>query len=155
MSVRITINGEERLSARSPLTPLVEVLREDLVLTGAKVVCAEGFCGACTVLLDGRPAMSCLLPIGALEGRSVSTIEALSPGDAPLTSLQQALLSNDAVQCGMCFPGMVVTLTHHLAKNPNATRADIEAALVGNVCRCTGYDRIIEAALSVAQQARS
>jgi len=154
MSLRLTINGEERLSARPPMTSLVEVLRDDFVLTGAKVVCAEGFCGACTVLLDGRPAMSCLLPIGTLAGRSVSTIESLSPGDGTLSPLQQALLSNDAVQCGMCFPGMVISLTHYLANNPTPTRADIEAALVGNVCRCTGYDRIIEAALSVAQPAR-
>lgn len=155
MSTRLMINGEERLSTRPPMTPLVDVLREDLVLTGVKPVCSEGFCGACTVLLDGRPAMSCLLPIGTLGGRTVATIESLAPGDGAPTPLQQALLAHDAVQCGMCFPGMVMSLTFHLAQVPDPTRADIEAALVGNVCRCTGYDRIVEAALSAARQGRS
>ena len=150
MSLRLNINGEDRLSASDPLTPLVDVLRDEFFLTGAKVVCREGFCGACTVLLDGRPVMSCLMPVGLADGCAVLTAESLAQDDV-LSPLQRAMEEHDAVQCGMCFPGMLMSLTSFLDQNPNPTREDIQAALVGNICRCTGYERIVDAALSLAR----
>ena len=149
MSLRLNINGEDRLSASDPLTPLVDVLRDEFFLTGAKVVCREGFCGACTVLLDGRPVMSCLMPVGLADGCAVLTVESLAL-DGVLSPLQRAMEQHDAVQCGMCFPGMLMSLTSFLERNPNPTREDIKAALVGNICRCTGYERIVDAAVSLA-----
>ena len=153
MALSLTINGEVFASRRDPMTPLIDVLREDLALTGAKAVCREGFCGACMVLIDGRPAVSCLTPIALAEGRDIRTIEGLGRDGEP-TPLQQALEAQDVVQCGMCFPGMVVTLTAFLAAEPDATRDEIKRALVGNICRCTGYERIIDAALVCAAGAR-
>jgi len=149
MSWRLNINGEDRRSASDPLTPLVDVLRDEFFLTGAKVVCREGFCGACTVLLDGRPVMSCLMPVALADGCAVLTVESLAT-DGVLSPLQQAMEQHDAVQCGMCFPGMLMSLTSFLQRTPKPTREDIKAALVGNICRCTGYERIVDAALSVA-----
>ena len=146
MVVSLTVNGDHRSSAADPITPLVDVLREDFHLTGAKPVCREGFCGACMVLVDGAPMLSCLMPAALAEDCEILTIEGLSI-DGTLTPIQTALEACDAVQCGMCFPGMVVTLTHLLAVKPGATRDDIRAALTGNICRCTGYERIVEAAL--------
>ena len=152
MSLRLNINGEDRLSACDPLTPLVDVLRDEFFLTGAKIVCREGFCGACTVLLDGRPVMSCLMPVGLVQGSAVLTVESLAP-EGVLSPLQQAMEKYDAVQCGMCFPGMLMTLTSFLEGARAPTREDIKTALVGNLCRCTGYERIVDAALSVASTA--
>lgn len=146
MVVNLTVNGDHRSSAADPITPLVDVLREDFHLTGAKPVCREGFCGACMVLVDGIPTLSCLMPAAVAEDCEILTIEGLSV-DGTLTPIQTALEACDAVQCGMCFPGMVVTLTHLLTVKPVATRDDIRAALTGNICRCTGYERIIEATL--------
>jgi carbon-monoxide dehydrogenase small subunit len=150
MALSLTINGEAFASRRDPMTPLVDVLREDFGLTGAKAVCREGFCGACMVLIDDRPAVSCLTPIALAEGRDIRTVEGLGRAGEP-TPLQQALEAQDVVQCGMCFPGMVVTLTAFLAAEPEATRDAIKRALVGNICRCTGYERIIDAALACAR----
>lgn len=149
MSLRLNINGEDLLSVSDPLTPLVDVLRDEFFLTGAKTVCREGFCGACTVLLDGRPVMSCLMPVGLADDCAVLTVESLAP-DGVLSPLQQAMEQYDAVQCGMCFPGMLMSLTSFLERTSNPTREDIKAALVGNICRCTGYERIVDAAFSVA-----
>jgi carbon-monoxide dehydrogenase small subunit len=149
MAVRFDINGEARISAHDPMTPLVDVLREEFFLTGAKPVCREGFCGACTVWLDGQPVMSCLTPVGMVEGRAVRTVESLAIDGAP-SPLQQAMEDHDAVQCGMCFPGMLMTLTRFLEDARDPTREDVKAALVGNLCRCTGYERIIDAALAAA-----
>ena len=149
MPLRLNINGEDRLSANDPLTPLVDVLRDEFFLTGAKVVCREGFCGACTVLLDGRPVMSCLMPVGLTDGCAVLTVESLAQ-DGVLSPLQRAMEQHDAVQCGMCFPGVLMNLTSFLERNPNPTREEIKAALVGNICRCTGYERIVDAVLSLA-----
>jgi aerobic carbon-monoxide dehydrogenase small subunit len=146
MVLSLTVNGD-RLSSRSdPITPLIDVLREDFHLTGAKPVCREGFCGACMVLVDGLPTLSCLMPAALAAGCEIRTVESLAV-DGTLTPIQAALEACDAVQCGMCFPGMVVTLTHLLTTKPGATREDIRAALTGNICRCTGYERIVEAAL--------
>jgi len=152
MPVSLSVNGEVRTTQRGGLTPLIDVLRDDFALLGAKAVCREGFCGACTVLVDGEAVMSCLLPAGLAEGRAVTTIEGLSQGGA-LSPVQQAMLDEDAVQCGMCFPGMVMTLTSFLRANPSPTRDDVRAALTGNICRCTGYERILDAALAASRAA--
>ena len=152
MLLPLKINGENRSSLSDPLTPLVDVLRDEFFLTGAKVVCREGFCGACIVLLDGRPVASCLLPVGMAAHCEVCTVESLAHGGV-LSPLQRAMEEYDAVQCGMCFPGMLMTLTSFLAHAKSPTREDIKEALVGNVCRCTGYERIVDAALAAAETA--
>ncbi|MDR3495764.1 MAG: (2Fe-2S)-binding protein [Ancalomicrobiaceae bacterium] len=147
MPTKFRVNNEDRLTFVDPMTPLIDVLREELNLTGAKAVCREGVCGACTVLLDGKPVMSCLLPIGLAAGSEVRTVETLAVSDG-LSLLQRAMVAHDAVQCGMCFPGMMVTLTDLLDRVPDASRDDIKTALTGNICRCTGYERIIDAVAS-------
>lgn len=149
MATRLMINGEDRSLTCDPRTPLVDVLRNELRLTGTKNVCCEGYCGACLVHVDGRPMSSCLLPVGTLEGRDIVTIEGVSQGDK-LDAIQQAFIDLDVVQCGMCFPGMVMTLSAFLRDNPSPSRDAVKYALVGNVCRCTGYERIIDAVMSVA-----
>ena len=146
MVLNLTVNGDRRSSAADPITPLVDVLREEFHLTGAKPVCREGFCGSCMVLVDGAPTLSCLVPAALAEDCEIFTVEGLT-ADGTLTPIQTALEDCDAVQCGMCFPGMVVTLTHFLKQKPGATRDNVRAALTGNICRCTGYERIVEAAL--------
>ncbi|CAN5358476.1 (2Fe-2S)-binding protein [soil metagenome] len=154
MPVRLTINGDERLSSSDPLTPLLDVLRDEFFLTGAKVVCREGFCGACTILLDGQPVVSCLMPVGLATGSSVRTVESLAQ-DGTLSALQQAMEDHDAVQCGMCFPGMLMSLTGFFERTSNPSREDIKSALAGNICRCTGYERIVDAAYSLVHTATS
>ena len=148
MTVELTINGETGTFAVDARTPLLDVLRDHCRLTGAKSVCREGFCGACTVIIDGQAVPSCLRPVGMLDGSEIVTIEGLGPFGA-LNPVQQALLDHDVVQCGMCFPGMVVTLTTFLETRPSPSRSEIKAALTGNVCRCTGYERIIDAVMSL------
>jgi aerobic carbon-monoxide dehydrogenase small subunit len=145
--IAFTVNGRERTVDVPPLTPLSTVLRERLNLTGTKVACEEGFCGACTVLVDDAPTASCILPIAHAAGRSVRTVESLADG-AQLSPLQAALQANDAVQCGMCFPGILMTLTALLAGDPAPDEDAVRAALVGNICRCTGYEQIVQAALA-------
>jgi carbon-monoxide dehydrogenase small subunit len=147
-----TLNGRPRTVQAAPLTPLSTVLREHLNLTGTKVACEEGFCGACTVLVDDEPANACLTPVAHVEGRSVRTIESIATGEE-LSPLQAALQANDAVQCGMCFPGVVMSLTALLERDPSPDDAAVRTALVGNICRCTGYERIVEAALAATERA--
>lgn len=147
MTVKLRINGAACRFDGDPMTPLVDVLRRERYLTGAKAVCREGFCGACTVDIDGAAVMSCLRPVGLLEGATVTTVEALSAGEGPLHPLQAAFEAADVVQCGMCFPGMVMSLSPFLRDNPAATRAEVKTAMAGNICRCTGYERIIDAVM--------
>jgi carbon-monoxide dehydrogenase small subunit len=154
MPMRLKINGEDRFSNSDPMSPLVDVLRDEFFLTGAKAVCREGFCGACTVLLAGEPIASCLMPLGLAAEREVRTVEALAP-EGELSPLQRALEEHDVVQCGMCFPGLLITLTSYFERTKHPNRADMKAALVGNVCRCTGYERILDAALSLAGAAET
>lgn len=150
MSIRITVNDDVRVFDGEMVTPLLDVLRNTLFLTGAKNVCREGFCGACMVQVDGVPMAACLIPVGLVEDKRIVTIEGLGH-EGDLSPLQQALEEHDAVQCGMCFPGMIMSLTKVLEENPKATRDEIKRGLAGNVCRCTGYERIIDAALTLCK----
>lgn len=147
MSVTFRLNGRNCRFAGDPMTPLIDVLRRGNFLTGAKAVCREGFCGACTIHVDGQPQMACLKPVGLVEGREISTIEGLGGGHEPLHPLQAAFLDADVVQCGMCFPGMVMSLSAFVRDRPDADRSAIKAAMSGNICRCTGYERIVDAVL--------
>ena len=151
MSVRMKINGEERVFHGDPRESLLSVLRKDFRLTGAKEVCGEGFCGACMVIENGAAVPACLRPVGVLEGAEITTIEGLAHPSS-LSALQQEFAKHDVVQCGMCFPGMVVSLTSFLNENPSPDREEIKTALVGNLCRCTGYERIIDAVMSLQEQ---
>jgi aerobic carbon-monoxide dehydrogenase small subunit len=123
---------------------VVDLLREDLGLTGTKESCAAGDCGACTVMVDGESRLSCLMLAAQLEGRSVTTVEGLE-SDEGLHAIQEAFVEHGAVQCGFCIPGMVLASADLLQRNPTPTRAEIRAGLAGNLCRCTGYQKIVDA----------
>lgn len=151
MIIDLTLNGEQISLDLDPRTPLLDVLRDRQRLTGSKAVCREGFCGACTVHVDGMAVPSCLRPIGLLQGSTIVTVEGIAPSGT-LNRVQQAMIDHDVVQCGMCFPGMVMTLTNLLDREPHVDRDRIKAALVGNICRCTGYERIIDAVLSIGAE---
>lgn len=148
MPIALRINGEDVTVDVDPRTSLLDVLRDRRRLTGAKGVCLEGFCGACTVHVDGTPTPSCLRPVGLLQGCEIVTVEGLAP-PGTLNAVQQAFIDHDVVQCGMCFPGMVMTLTAFLEREPRPRRDQVKAALVGNICRCTGYERIVDAVMSI------
>jgi carbon-monoxide dehydrogenase small subunit len=148
--VTFTVNGaKERLNIPSNMT-LLQVLREKLALTGTKNGCEAGECGACTVLLDAEPVNSCMVLAVEADGREVVTVEGLAP-EGELSLLQEAFARHNAVQCGFCTPGMLITATALLKRNPHPTEAEIKQALVGNLCRCTGYVRIVDAIQSVSQ----
>jgi len=149
MTVAFKVNGQARRFEGDPRTPLLDVLRDALRLTGTKDVCREGFCGACTVMIDGQAVPACLRPVGLLAGAEITTIEGMAPPEG-LNPVQQAFIDHDVVQCGMCFPGMVITLTDLLNRNTAPTRAQVKAALSGNLCRCTGYERLIDAVMSLS-----
>ena len=143
-NISLNINGsEEHLQVPSQMT-LLHALREKLGYTGTKNGCEAGECGACTVLVDGKPTNSCLILAVECDGKEITTIEGLTAPDG-LTPLQQAFIDLNAVQCGFCTPGMLMAATALLERNPQPTEEEIQAALVGNLCRCTGYQRIIDA----------
>ena len=135
------------LVAIQPTRRLLTVLRDDLALPGAKLGCGEGACGACAVLLDGKPVVSCLLPVGAAEGRVVTTIEGLA---REATVLRDAFVAEDALQCGFCTPGQMVSASALLAAAPTPTREEIRGALAGNLCRCGAYDHYLNAVMRAA-----
>ncbi|MBI4614709.1 MAG: (2Fe-2S)-binding protein [Planctomycetes bacterium] len=144
VTLRLVVNGEERVLATPVHRTLLEVLREDLGLTGTKHGCEVGECGTCTVLVDGLPVLSCLaLPV-EMEGRRIETIEGMAAGNAP-HPLQQAFYELGAAQCGYCTPGFLLVAKALLESNPVPSRAEITEALSGNLCRCTGYIKILEA----------
>ena len=144
MKVRLEVNGVARAVDVAPAATLVELLREGLGLKGTKVGCGKGECGACTVLLDGKPVNACLVFAAQSEGRSVVTIEGLGDGGG-LDRVQRALVETGGVQCGFCTPGMVMSAHALLDENPRPTREEIEEAVSGNLCRCTGYVKIVDA----------
>ncbi len=139
-----TLNGKETTVSVDPGRTLLEVLREDLGLTGTKYGCGEGACGACTVLIDGAPARSCITPVRDVAGKSVLTIEGLAK-DGALHPVQEAFLAEGAIQCGYCTPGMVLAAIAMLRKNPHPSDAEIAEGMNGNLCRCCGYPRIAKA----------
>lgn len=144
MRFKVLTNGEERSTECAPDRSLLDVLREDFGLTGTKYGCGEGQCRACTVLIDGRPAASCLTPISSVDGMSVTTIEGLSAGSR-LTVVQQAFVDADAAQCGYCTAGMIVEATALLQANPAPSRREVLDAMDGHLCRCCGYRAIVAA----------
>ncbi|HME44752.1 MAG TPA: (2Fe-2S)-binding protein [Syntrophorhabdales bacterium] len=147
--ITLIVNDVEYEIATYPNRTLLEVLRDDLSLKGAKEACDDGVCGTCTVLLDGKPVRSCLLLAVEVQGKAITTIEGLSSGER-LHPIQQAFLDNGAIQCGYCTPGMVLTAKALLDEKPNPTDDEIQIALSGNFCRCTGYNKIVKAIGSVS-----
>ncbi len=151
-AVRVTVNGRPEALRVPARRTLLQVLREDLHLTGTKEGCGVGTCGACTVLVDGRAMLSCLVLAVQADGRTVETIEGLSR-DGALDPLQQAFIAHDALQCGFCTPGQVMALRALLRATPHPSLDEIRRAVEGNVCRCGAYPRIQQAALEVARAA--
>jgi aerobic-type carbon monoxide dehydrogenase small subunit (CoxS/CutS family) len=148
--IEITVNGSEEEFIAKPGTTLLGALRDTLGLTAAKRGCGVGTCGTCTCHVDGQAVMSCLVPVETINGSDVKTLEGTTPTDG-LSPLQQAFLDNFATQCGFCTPGMIMAAEALLAVNPTPTREDVVTAISGNVCRCTGYESIIEAILIAAE----
>ncbi|MGH9340426.1 MAG: (2Fe-2S)-binding protein [Acidobacteriota bacterium] len=144
VTINLKINGKATSVNTDPERRLLDVLREDLGLTGTKYGCGEGQCRACTVLIDGRPAASCLTPLRAAENKEIITIEGLADGER-LHPVQESFLSEQAMQCGYCVPGMILTAVALLERNPNPSPEQIAAGMNGNLCRCCGYPRIIAA----------
>ena len=142
--ITITLNGNLVEVPASPNQTLLQLLRDDLRLTGTKHGCGVGDCGSCTVLLDGRPVNSCLMLAFQADGKQVTTVEALSDGDK-LHPLQEAFVEKGAIQCGFCTPGMLLSAKSLLEKNPRPDERGIREAVSGNLCRCTGYQKIVEA----------
>jgi len=147
--IQLTVNGEVAEVAVDPNRTLLQVLREDLGLTGTKHGCGLGDCGACTVILDGQPVNSCLVLAVQANGSDVLTIEGLAE-NGKLHPLQQAFVEKGAIQCGFCSPGMILSAKALLDQNPKPTENDIRMALSGNLCRCTGYQKIVEAVQAAA-----
>jgi len=151
MSVTLTVNGSLLTLEAPPAARLLDVLRERLGLTGTKEGCGEGECGACTILLDGVPVNSCLVALGQCAGREVTTVEGL--GDARhLTPLQEAMVTEGGAQCGICTPGMLLSAEALLREKPAPTDGEIREAIAGNVCRCTGYQRIVNAVVEAGKR---
>ena len=147
--LRLVVNGQPREVAADPETPLLYVLRNDLGLTGTKFGCGLGQCGACTVLVDGQPVRSCMLPVQAIAGQAVTTIEGLDSPEHP-HPLQAAFIEEQAVQCGYCTPGIVMTAKAVLDRTPRPTEAQLREALSGVLCRCGTHDRVVRAVLRAA-----
>jgi carbon-monoxide dehydrogenase small subunit len=152
MRIQFICNGEEVAVEAAPEMRALDLLRDLLGLTGAKEGCGRGECGACTILLDGQPVNSCILYAAKLSGRRVETIEGLAAKDGTLHPIQEAFLEEGAVQCGYCTPGMVLSAKALLARNPSPDVMEIEEALSGNFCRCTGYGTIVKAIQRAAAQ---
>jgi len=152
-ALELTVNGTKRRTEADPDETLLAVLRDRLDLTGTKYGCGEGQCGACTVLLDGRPARSCLTPAATAAGKAITTIEGLEE-NGRLHPLQEAFVEKDAMQCGYCTPGMIVEAAALLRRSPDPPEAEIARAMEGHVCRCCTYPRIVEAIREAAAKAR-
>lgn len=151
--VTMIVNGQQKTVMTDPNRILLDVLREDLRITGPKYGCGEGSCGACTVLIDGKRALSCITPVSAVDNRKITTIEGLSDGDK-LHPVQQAFLDEGAIQCGYCTPGMILTAVALLDENPQPTDEEIKEWMNGNICRCNGYAKILNAVRRAANRSK-
>lgn len=149
MKIDLTVNGKKVNLEINPNKRLIDFLRDDLNLTGVKEGCSEGECGACTVLLDGCAVTSCTVLAGQVNGREILTIEGLAE-NGELDVIQKSFIENGAVQCGFCTPGMILSCKALLMKNPNPSEDEIKRAIEGNLCRCTGYNKIVKAVQAVA-----
>jgi carbon-monoxide dehydrogenase small subunit len=152
--VSFTLNGREIDVMVKPLMTVQKLVRDQLDYTATKIGCKQGGCGSCTVLVNGRPMMSCLLPVEDIAGQSVTTLEGLTPANG-LHPIQEAFFERFAIQCGYCSPGMILVTKALLDRNPNPSRQEIIEALTGNLCRCTGYEPIIQAIEAAAQKLNS
>lgn len=152
-TIRLRVNGRDRRATIAPADFLVDVLRDDLGLTGTKYACGMGECGACTVLVDGEAVYSCLMLASEVGDAEITTIEGLSRGDE-LDPVPAAFAEVGGVQCGFCTPGMVLSAKALLAENPDPTEDEIRVALSGNLCRCTGYTRIVDAVMAAREEAQ-
>jgi carbon-monoxide dehydrogenase small subunit len=150
IDISLTVNGTERQGAAEARKTLADFLREDLGLTGTHLGCEHGVCGACTVLINGEPARSCLMFAVQARGSTITTIEGLA-SNGELNPLQEALAESHSFQCGFCTPGFVMQITALLAENPDPTEAEIRETLSGNICRCTGYESIVNGVLLAAR----
>lgn len=151
--ITLKVNGHNERLTIAPNRTLLSVLREDLELTGAKPGCEAGECGACTVLVDGRPVNSCMILAMEMDGAEILTIEGLG-SDGALDEMQQAFVDNFALQCGYCTPGMILMGKALLAQNPHPSEEEVKEFISGNLCRCTGYENIVRAILAVANRHR-
>ena len=147
----LTVNGKKSTITTDPRRPLLDVLREELNLTGTKYGCGEGSCGACTVLMEGKRTLSCITPVAEADKKTITTIEGLAKGES-LHPVQEAFLAEGAMQCGYCTPGMIMSAVALLQENPKPTDEQITAAMNGNLCRCNGYPKIHDAIRRAAGQ---
>jgi len=152
-TTRVKVNGRSHERVVDARLTLADFLRSELGLTGTHLGCEHGVCGACTVLVDGQSARSCLMFAVQANGREITTVEGLTP-EGGLSVLQQAFIDNHGLQCGFCTPGMLITLTELLRDNPDPNEGEVREALTGNLCRCTGYAGIVAAALDAAKRLR-
>jgi len=152
--IEFTLNGAKRTVQSAPLARLIDVLREELKLTGTKEGCGEGECGSCTILLDGVPVNACLVAVGQVEGRDVVSIEGLSQFKH-FEPLSRCFIEHGGAQCGICTPGMIVAAQALLSRNARPSEFEVRDAIAGNLCRCTGYQRIVNSVLEAAQLAAS
>jgi len=148
--MKIKVNGQDYKITAKPWRTLLDVLRNDLGLTGTKEGCGTGSCGSCTILIEGQAVNACLILIGEVKGKTITTIEGLSR-EGKLHPLQQAFMEEGAVQCGFCTPGLILTAKALLDSNPKPSESQIRQAIAGNLCRCTGYDKIVRAIMKAAQ----
>jgi aerobic-type carbon monoxide dehydrogenase small subunit (CoxS/CutS family) len=150
-SITTTVNGQRYTRQVEARLLLSDFIRHELGLTGTHVGCEHGVCGACTILVDGTPMRSCLLLAVQANGHEIATVEGLAPGPERLHPLQEAFRAAHALQCGFCTPGILMTMTAFLKEKPSPTEAEVREALSGNLCRCTGYQHIVDAVLSVSK----
>ncbi|MEM2890059.1 MAG: (2Fe-2S)-binding protein [Candidatus Hadarchaeum sp.] len=151
IQIRLNVNGKDYEVEVKPHWTLLQVIRDQLGLTGTKYGCGTGECGACTVLIDGKPMTSCLVLAASAEGRKIVTIEGIS-SDGKLHPIQEAFIEEGAIQCGYCTPGMILTAKALLEKNPSPTEEEVRRAIDGNLCRCTGYVKIVKAILKASKR---
>lgn len=152
VDVAVEVNGKQQTLQAYPMERLLDVLREQLRLTGAKEGCGEGECGACTVMIDGQIVNSCLVPVAQVEGCTIKTIEGIALSESQLHEVQQAFIECGGAQCGICTPGMIMAAVSLLEKNPQPNDAEIRNGLAGNLCRCTGYMKIFESVVKACRQ---